>query len=84
MLTPRGTITRSADGVVVSTETVNGNGDYTSDSYTPTQAGTYRWRAFYSGDANNNAVSGACNARTSGCGPKPSTGNAIRSGLRIA
>ncbi len=30
-------------------------------AFTPTQAGTYRWRAFYSGDANNNAVSGACN-----------------------
>ena len=27
--------------------------------FTPTVAGTYRWRAFYSGDANNAAVSGA-------------------------
>ena len=33
----------------------------TSGSFTPTAVGTYRWRAFFSGDANNNAVSGACN-----------------------
>jgi hypothetical protein len=26
------------------------------------KAGTYRWRATYSGDANNNSVAGACNA----------------------
>ncbi len=42
---------------------VNGNGTYTSaPGFTTTAAGTYRWRAFYSGDANNAAVSGACNA----------------------
>ena len=34
----------------------------TSAAFTPTSAGTYRWRAFYSGDANNVAVAGACNA----------------------
>jgi Zn-dependent metalloprotease len=38
------------------------NGNLSSDPYTPNQAGTYHWRAFYSGDANNNAVSGACGA----------------------
>ena len=31
-----------------------------SDPFTPTQAGIYRWIAAYSGDANNSAVSGAC------------------------
>ena len=36
-------------------------GPVSSPGYTPTQAGTYRWRAAYSGDANNQAVSGACN-----------------------
>ena len=42
---------------------VNGNGIYTSaPGFAPVAAGTYRWRAFYSGDANNNAVSGACGA----------------------
>ena len=40
----------------------NGNGTYTSAGYTTTTAGTYRWRAFFAGDANNAAVSGACNA----------------------
>lgn len=32
----------------------------TSDAFTPTLAGTYRWRATYRGDANNEAVTGAC------------------------
>lgn len=37
-------------------------GTAASAPFTPTRAGVYRWRAFYSGDANNEAVSGACNA----------------------
>ena len=36
-------------------------GPVTSAAFTPTAAGTYRWRATYSGDANNAAVTGACN-----------------------
>jgi hypothetical protein len=44
------------------TKTVSGNGSYTSVAFTPTATGTYRWRAFYSGDANNAAKAGACNA----------------------
>ena len=39
----------------------NTAGTATSASFTPTAAGTYRWRAFYSGDANNAPVAGACN-----------------------
>ena len=40
---------------------VNGNGSYTSaPGFTPTAAGTYYWTASYSGDANNDAASGAC------------------------
>src|SRR5205823_5959053 len=31
-------------------------------SFTPSAAGTYRWRAAYSGDANYTAVTSACNA----------------------
>jgi hypothetical protein len=31
-----------------------------SGAFTPLNAGTYRWRAFYSGDANNDAVAGVC------------------------
>ena len=36
-------------------------GPVTSAAFTPTVAGVYRWRATYSGDANNVAVTGACN-----------------------
>ena len=42
---------------------VSGNGTYTSTpGFTPVAAGTYLWRAFYSGDANNAPVSGVCGA----------------------
>ncbi len=44
-----------------SSATVSGNGSYTSGAFTPTAAGAYRWIASYSGDANNNAVTGSCN-----------------------
>ena len=40
---------------------VNGNGTYGAASFTPAVAGVYRWIASYSGDANNNAVTGVCN-----------------------
>jgi uncharacterized repeat protein (TIGR01451 family) len=39
--------------IFTSTKQVMGNGTYTSDPFTPTQAGTYQWIATYSGDANN-------------------------------
>src|SRR3989449_1030933 len=42
--------------VFTSSATVSGNGDYASGSFTATQAGTYHWRASYSGDGNNNAA----------------------------
>ena len=38
-----------------------GNGNVTSDPFTTVAAGTYRWVAAYSGDANNAAVTTACN-----------------------
>ena len=71
-VSPTGTITFNVYGpddatcsgtaTLVSTETVDsGNGNYTSDPFTPTAVGTYRWIASYGGDANNAAVSGACN-----------------------
>jgi hypothetical protein len=41
---------------------VTGNGTYTSAAFSPTAPGTYRWTATYSGDANNLAAAGACNA----------------------
>ena len=43
---------------------VSGNGSYAMASGpTPGQAGTYRWRAFYSGDGGNEAVSTALQRR---------------------
>lgn len=45
--------------------TLNGNqtvGTAQSETFTPTLTGTYRWQAFYSGDAANAAVNGLCNA----------------------
>jgi hypothetical protein len=41
---------------------VNGKVAYQSANFTPAAPGTYRWTAAYSGDANNNSVSSACNA----------------------
>jgi hypothetical protein len=41
---------------------VTGNGEYASPDFEPSEAGEYRWTATYSGDANNNGVSAACNA----------------------
>ncbi|HEX9415684.1 MAG TPA: IPT/TIG domain-containing protein, partial [Gaiellaceae bacterium] len=53
---------------------VAGNGSYDSASFTPTQAGTYRWTASYSGDANNDAASSACNAPGEQVGVAPVPG----------
>jgi hypothetical protein len=72
ILTPTGMITFSAYGpdnatcsgnpAFTSTVAVSGNGTYPSGSFNPTAAGTYRFVATYSGDANNNSASDACNA----------------------
>src|SRR3954470_7468260 len=48
--------------IFTSTVTINGNGNYASDEFTPTQAGTYRWIPNYGGDANNPATANTCNA----------------------
>ena len=48
--------TCSAAPVFTSSTAVNGNGAYTSASFTATAVGTYRWRATYGGDTNNTSV----------------------------
>ena len=53
--------TTCATVISTSTKAVNGNGDYVSAAVTANVAGTYRWIATYSGDANNAAVAGTCN-----------------------
>ena len=50
----------SADRPINMTSATSGTA--TSATFTPTSAGTYFWRAFYSGDANNAAVSHPCGA----------------------
>jgi uncharacterized repeat protein (TIGR01451 family) len=68
---PAGTLTFSIYGpadttcsqtpLATTTATVGGNGTYASGPFTPAHAGTYRFVARYSGDAQNDPVSGACN-----------------------
>ena len=43
-----------------STVPLNAGGEATSEPFTPQLAGTYRWVATYSGDANNEPVAGPC------------------------
>jgi hypothetical protein len=50
-----------ASSIFTSAATVNGNGNYTSGSFTPTTVGTYTWIANYGGDTNNTATANACN-----------------------
>src|ERR1700680_4933817 len=69
---PTGTITFTLFGpnnatctgapIFTATIPVAGNGTYGSGNFTPVAAGTYRWIANYSGDANNTATANACNA----------------------
>jgi LPXTG-site transpeptidase (sortase) family protein len=56
-----GDTTCSSPSAVTPNVTVSGAADYISANFTSLTAGTYRWRAFYSGDVNNSAVSTACN-----------------------
>jgi hypothetical protein len=52
--------TCSGAPLFTSTKAVNGNGYYASASFVTQLAGTYRWTAAYSGDANNYAVVTPC------------------------
>ena len=55
--------TCSGAPIFTSTVNVNGNGTYTSASFTPTTPGAYYWVASYSGDGvNNGPVSSTCGA----------------------
>jgi hypothetical protein len=65
--TPTGSVTFNAYSdsacttqVFTSTKTVTGFGNYTSDSYTTTAAGTIYWIAHYTGDSNFPAADGSC------------------------
>jgi len=43
---------------------INGDGSYVSPAVTPASGGTYQWVASYSGDRNNQNLSGSCNDPT--------------------
>lgn len=53
LLTPPGDSFCSTTPVFSSTVTIAGGGTYASGDYRATVAGTYKWRAIYSGDPNN-------------------------------
>ncbi|PZR72476.1 MAG: hypothetical protein DLM73_13260 [Chthoniobacterales bacterium] len=46
--------------IFTSVQGVNGNGTYTSGSFTPSAVGTYLWVASYSGDSNNGGLATPC------------------------
>ena len=50
--------------IFTSTSPVNGAGTYPSVAFTPTQVGTYRWVATYSGDGDDDSVATVCGAGT--------------------
>lgn len=52
--------TTCSQALATTTDTVSGNGTYSSGSFTPSHAGTYSFVAGYSGDPQNHPVSGAC------------------------
>jgi hypothetical protein len=65
--------------VFTSTKTLSG-GSATSNPFVPTIPGTYRWIASYSGDANNNAVVGMCNAANESVAVLPAATSVTGSG----
>jgi hypothetical protein len=69
-----------------SVKSVSGPGSYTSDAYSTTQVGTYKWIASYSGDASNSPIAGSCgdtgesstvNKASPGVSTTPSAGGTI-------
>src|SRR5207237_856377 len=57
-----GDTTCSGAGTAVGGAVALSGGTATSADYTPQTPGLYRWVAHYSGDGNNNSVTGPCNA----------------------
>ena len=55
-------VTCSGAAAFSHTVPVSGNAGYGSTDFTTSAAGIYRWTVEYAGDANNNAVTSACNA----------------------
>ena len=83
--TPTGTVTFNLYGpgdatcvgppIFTSTNSIGAGGSATSANFTPSATGSYRWRASYSGDANNLPDSAPCNSpgERSAVGPADTT-----------
>jgi hypothetical protein len=57
--------------VFTATVPLGADGSAASGPFTPIAAGSYAWRATYSGDADNNSVTGACGPSSSITAPAP-------------
>jgi hypothetical protein len=69
-----GDVTCSAAPVYTAVVPVAGDGSAVSGPFTPLATGEYRWQASYSGDPNNDPVTGSCDevGQSSAVGPAPS------------
>jgi hypothetical protein len=68
--------TTCATPIATHTDTLSGSGTAASGNVTIGAAGTYRWTATYSGDANNNSVTSPCSAEQVTVTPQRLTGRA--------
>lgn len=68
--------TSCATAIATRTDTLSGSGTAASGGVTIGAAGTYRWTATYSGDANNNAVTSPCSDEQVVVTPQKLTGRA--------
>jgi hypothetical protein len=68
--------TTCATPIATHTDTLSGTGTAASGNVTIGAAGTYRWTASYSGDANNNSVTSPCSAEQVIVTPQRLTGRA--------
>jgi hypothetical protein len=76
--------TCTAPPIASTVRTANDNGNYTSDPFTPTVAGTYRFRAFYPGDGTNPAASTSCSDPRAAIVVSPPGGDTTRPNTQIA
>ncbi len=68
--------TACATPIATRTDTLSGSGTAASGNVTIGAAGTYRWTATYSGDANNNSVTSPCSDEQVEVTPQKLTGRA--------
>jgi hypothetical protein len=74
--------TCSGAPIFTSTAKVGGDGTYSSGPFTPAVAGTYDFRALYTGDAGNTAVESACGAANESVVVSPATSAPVITSVR--